>query len=139
MYILKLGVAFVQYTQWPHCFCINTVSVFAISLASKTQPTPTQMAFRVPCVILKAIHAGVGWVWLARLCLSCTLYSTGEHYCRIFFLYTLHHAKSIEFNMVIYIRNLVNHLCHAGYCILNLPSWVAPVLHRNIVTVLQYE
>ena len=62
MYNLKLGVAFVQYTQWPHCFCINTVSVFAISLASQT---PTQMAFRVPCVILKVIHGGVGWVWLA--------------------------------------------------------------------------
>ena len=33
------------------------------SLASRTQPTPARIAF----VILKAIRAGVGWVWLARL------------------------------------------------------------------------
>ena len=57
----------------------------------------------------------VGSGLLARLCLPCTLYSTGEHYCRIFLLYTLHHAKSIQFNMVIYIRNLVKS---------SLPCWL---------------
>ena len=47
------------------------------SLASQTQPTPVQITFSITHVILKsictgvrdtkAIHAGVGWVWLARL------------------------------------------------------------------------
>ena len=36
-------------------------------LARQTQPTPARIAS--PCVIalLKAIRAGVGWVWLASL------------------------------------------------------------------------
>ena len=34
------------------------------ALASQTQPIPAQIAFSM---ILKAIRAGVGWVWLARL------------------------------------------------------------------------
>ena len=34
------------------------------SIASQTRPTPARIVFR----ILKTIHAGVGWVWLARLC-----------------------------------------------------------------------
>ena len=52
---------------------LNTVSNMPLSvslahspsLASQTQPTPAQIAFSI--TILKAIRAGVGWVWLARL------------------------------------------------------------------------
>ena len=37
------------------------------SLARQTQPTPARIAFSIAAQILKAIRAGVGWVWLARL------------------------------------------------------------------------
>ena len=40
----------------------------AVSLASQTQPTPTRIAFSITHG--KAIRAGVGWVWLARLMLG---------------------------------------------------------------------
>ena len=42
------------------------------SLASQTQPTPAQTDSS--CLILKAIRAGVGWVWLARLALGMVLF-----------------------------------------------------------------
>ena len=52
------------------------------SLTSQTQPTPVRITFSITHVILKsictgvcdtkAIHAGVGWVWLARLTLCMT-------------------------------------------------------------------
>ena len=45
--------------------------VSTTSLASQTQPTPQRESLSVSRtgkeVTLKAIHAGVGWVWLARL------------------------------------------------------------------------
>ena len=41
------------------------------SLVSQARPNQPQhgslSVSRSPCVILKAIRAGVGWVWLARL------------------------------------------------------------------------
>ena len=36
-------------------------------LASQTQPTPARIAFSITHGVLKAIRAGVGWVWLVRL------------------------------------------------------------------------
>ena len=43
--------------------------VSTTSLVSQTQPTPARIAFSITHgeVTLKAIRAGVGWVWLARL------------------------------------------------------------------------
>ena len=43
------------------------------SVTSQTRPTPARIAFSIRAAILKAIHTGVGWVWLARLSWSsCT-------------------------------------------------------------------
>ena len=65
-----LHVACVMHKWWhslvsrPWNFCCHVSATPAKStLASHTQPTPARIT---PCVLLKAIHAGVGWVWLAR-------------------------------------------------------------------------
>ena len=51
----------------------------ATSLASQTQPTPARIAFR----ILKAIRAGVGWVWLARLSSNMMTVTLAQLHCYI--------------------------------------------------------
>ena len=40
-------------------FCVNAFHVHTETYRESPDPSP--------CVILKAIRAGVGWVWLARL------------------------------------------------------------------------
>ena len=52
-------------------FCNN-----AVHLYMEKSPDPS------PCMILKVICTGVGWVWLARLCLG--LVSCTKHiYCKL--------------------------------------------------------
>ena len=52
-------------------YSVNKDRDMMASVASQTQPTPARIAFSIThgvhMKILKEIHAGVGWVWLARL------------------------------------------------------------------------
>ena len=56
-------------TGFGKSICYKTAFVSTTSLVSQTQPTPARIAFSITHgeVTLKAIRAGVGWVWLARL------------------------------------------------------------------------
>ena len=55
------------------------MALFDISLVNSTctrKLTESHQTLPSLCVILKAIHAGVGWVWLARLGFSSFVAST---------------------------------------------------------------
>ena len=43
-------------------FCVN-----AFHVNTENLPSEHHQGLPSPCVILKAIRAGVGWVWLVRL------------------------------------------------------------------------